>query len=153
MVFLVPGCYSKRQESQCPVTATERQRTSDVCASTDNEQPSSNQSDKSTFLQGQPWRRGGILCATSRLVCASDRFCLPIAPLARWLTRAEPAVSIKKILNLNEHAEPSETDDTPSNGLSAPAAPISKDGTPIWKLLVFDVSNTAGLGETLAELD
>lgn len=50
------------------------------------------------------------------------------------------AVSIKKILNLNEPLDSSENDDTHSNGFQAPAAPISKDGTPIWKLLVFDVS-------------
>ncbi|KAK3296848.1 Sec1-like protein [Chaetomium fimeti] len=52
--------------------------------------------------------------------------------------RDKQIVSIKKILNLNDSVEPSENDDTPSNGLSAPSAPISKDGTPVWKLLVFD---------------
>ncbi len=53
-------------------------------------------------------------------------------------------VSIKKILNLNETVEPSESNDPHSNAVSAPSAPISKDGNPIWKLLVFDVSSTRG---------
>ncbi|KAL2196185.1 Sec1-like protein [Corynascus similis CBS 632.67] len=52
--------------------------------------------------------------------------------------RDKQIVSIKKLLNLNEPYEPNENDDTTSNGLAVPAAPISKDGTPIWKLLVFD---------------
>jgi hypothetical protein len=68
---------------------------------------------------------------------------LVIAPFALPLTRPVSAVSIKKILNLNDPVEPSENDDIASNGLSAPSAPISKDGTPVWKLLVFDVSNPA----------
>jgi hypothetical protein len=71
---------------------------------------------------------------------------LVIAPFALPLTRPVSAVSIKKILNLNDPVEPSENDDIASNGLSAPSAPISKDGTPVWKLLVFDVSNPARTG-------
>jgi hypothetical protein len=55
------------------------------------------------------------------------------------------SVSIKKILNLNEPLEAGENNEASSNGLSVTSAPISKDGTPIWKLLVFDVSNTPGL--------
>jgi hypothetical protein len=58
-------------------------------------------------------------------------------------------VSIKKILNLNEPLEAGENDDLSSNGLSVTSAPISKDGTPIWKLLVFDVSNISGLAGAL----
>jgi hypothetical protein len=49
---------------------------------------------------------------------------------------------------LNESVEPSENDDPHANGLSAPAAPISKDGTPIWKLLIFDVSSSGGLANS-----
>ncbi|KAL2157736.1 hypothetical protein VTH06DRAFT_5219 [Thermothelomyces fergusii] len=52
--------------------------------------------------------------------------------------RDKQIASIKKILNLNEPLETNENDDTPSGGLPAAAAPISKDGIPIWKLLVFD---------------
>ncbi|KAJ4302301.1 Vesicle trafficking between the ER and Golgi [Collariella sp. IMI 366227] len=52
--------------------------------------------------------------------------------------RDKQILSIKKILNLNEPLDSSENDDSHSNGFQAPAAPISKDGTPIWKLLVFD---------------
>ncbi|KAK4121428.1 Sec1-like protein [Parathielavia appendiculata] len=52
--------------------------------------------------------------------------------------REKQILSIKKMLNLNEPLESDENDDTHSNGLSVSAAPISKDGTPIWKLLVFD---------------
>ncbi|KAK4138812.1 Sec1-like protein [Trichocladium antarcticum] len=52
--------------------------------------------------------------------------------------RDKQIVSIKKILNLNESVEASENDDPHSSGLAPPAAPILKDGTPIWKLLIFD---------------
>ena len=71
------------QQGQCSATVTEGQRTSHACASTDNEQPSSNHADKSRILQGQPWRRGGLLCATSRLVCASDRLTCPLTKTGR----------------------------------------------------------------------
>jgi hypothetical protein len=70
------------------------------------------------------------------------------ASFARRTNTGRIAVSIKKILNLNEAVEPSENDDPHANGLSAPAAPISKDGTPIWKLLVFDVSSSGGLADS-----
>jgi hypothetical protein len=56
------------------------------------------------------------------------------------LTRTTP-VAIKKLLNLNEPLETTETDDPHSTGFSLPA-PITKDGIPIWKLLIFDVSTT-----------
>ncbi|KAK5662733.1 hypothetical protein OQA88_6140 [Cercophora sp. LCS_1] len=52
--------------------------------------------------------------------------------------RDKQIVSIKKILNLNEPVETSETDDTTTSGFLAPVAPILKDGRPIWKVLVFD---------------
>ena len=51
--------------------------------------------------------------------------------------------AIKKILNLNEVVETSETDDASSSGFLAPTAPILKDGLPIWKVLVFDVRTPA----------
>lgn len=74
---------------------------------------------------------------------------MPTALFALPLTRPVSAVSIKKILNLNDPVEPNENDDIVSNGLSATSAPISKDGTPVWKLLVFDVSNPARAGGAL----
>ncbi|KAG6000286.1 hypothetical protein E4U43_001641 [Claviceps pusilla] len=47
--------------------------------------------------------------------------------------------SLKKILNLNQAPESSESDDAHANGLLAPVAPIlDADGNPIWKVLVFD---------------
>ncbi|KAK4453744.1 Sec1-like protein [Podospora aff. communis PSN243] len=52
--------------------------------------------------------------------------------------RDKQIVSIKKILNLNESLEPSENDDPHGSGFLAPAAPILRDGRPIWKVLVFD---------------
>jgi hypothetical protein len=67
-----------------------------------------------------------------------------LLPVGLFL-RADPeTVSIKKILNLNEAVEPTEVEDANANGsFLAPAAPILKDGRPIWKVLVFDVSTTA----------
>ncbi|KAK4646657.1 Vesicle trafficking between the ER and Golgi [Podospora bellae-mahoneyi] len=50
--------------------------------------------------------------------------------------RDKQILSIRKILNLNEALELSEGDEVNANGL--PVAPILKDGTPIWKVLVFD---------------
>ena len=53
-------------------------------------------------------------------------------------------MSIKKILNLNDAVESTEADDAHASGsFLAPAAPILKDGRPIWKVLVFDVSISA----------
>ena len=47
--------------------------------------------------------------------------------------------SLKKILNLNDTVESSETEEALANGLLAPVAPIlDADGNPIWKVLVFD---------------
>lgn len=47
--------------------------------------------------------------------------------------------SLKKILNLNETVESSESEEALANGLLAPVAPIlDADGNPIWKVLVFD---------------
>ena len=47
--------------------------------------------------------------------------------------------SLKKILNLNETVETSESQEAHANGLLAPVAPIlDADGNPIWKVLVFD---------------
>ena len=47
--------------------------------------------------------------------------------------------SIKKILNLNETVDPSETDEPHANGTVASTAPIlTAEGEPIWKVLVFD---------------
>ncbi|KAH8171439.1 sec1 family protein [Sarocladium implicatum] len=49
------------------------------------------------------------------------------------------SASLKKILNLNETVETSETEEAHANGLHAPVAPIlDADGNPIWKVLVFD---------------
>ncbi|KAF4947871.1 hypothetical protein FGADI_10031 [Fusarium gaditjirri] len=53
--------------------------------------------------------------------------------------RDRQIASLKKILNLNESVESSETDEAHANGLLAPVAPIlDADGNPIWKVLVFD---------------
>ncbi|KAL2152587.1 hypothetical protein VTH82DRAFT_5771 [Thermothelomyces myriococcoides] len=52
--------------------------------------------------------------------------------------RDKQIASIKKILNLNEPLEANENEDTSASSLPVPTAPISKDGTPVWKLLVFD---------------
>ncbi|KAF7549543.1 hypothetical protein G7046_g8315 [Stylonectria norvegica] len=53
--------------------------------------------------------------------------------------RDRQIASLKKILNLNETVESSETDEAHANGLLAPVAPIlDADGNPIWKVLVFD---------------
>lgn len=53
--------------------------------------------------------------------------------------RDRQIASLKKILNLNEVPETSESDDANANGLLAPVAPIlDADGNPIWKVLVFD---------------
>ncbi|KAG5983946.1 hypothetical protein E4U55_006653 [Claviceps digitariae] len=53
--------------------------------------------------------------------------------------RDRQIASLKKILNLNEIPESSESDDAHANGLLAPVAPISDaNGNPIWKVLVFD---------------
>ncbi|KAG5950975.1 hypothetical protein E4U53_004064 [Claviceps sorghi] len=53
--------------------------------------------------------------------------------------RDRQIASLKKILNLNEVPESSESDDAHANGLLAPVAPIlDADGNPIWKVLVFD---------------
>lgn len=50
-----------------------------------------------------------------------------------------PTASLKKILNLNETIESSETEEAHANGLLAPVAPIlDAEGNPIWKVLVFD---------------
>lgn len=47
--------------------------------------------------------------------------------------------SLKKILNLNETVETSESEEALANGLLAPVAPIlDSEGNPIWKVLVFD---------------
>lgn len=47
--------------------------------------------------------------------------------------------SLKKILNLNETIQTSESEEAHANGLLAPVAPIlDADGNPIWKVLVFD---------------
>ncbi|KAL2118459.1 hypothetical protein VTJ04DRAFT_8119 [Mycothermus thermophilus] len=51
--------------------------------------------------------------------------------------RDKQVFAIKKLLNLNEPLETTETDDPHSTGFSLPA-PITKDGIPIWKLLIFD---------------
>lgn len=100
---------------------------------------------ESQQVRGQPWRRGATRCGTSRFVCSS-----PLLECYQWslvphqmLTVVQ--VSIKKILNLNETLEPSENDVHHANGVLAPSAPILKDGTPIWKLLVFDVSSDIGI--------
>ncbi|KAK0636302.1 Sec1-like protein [Bombardia bombarda] len=75
--------------------------------------------------------------------------------------RDKQILSIKKIFNLNEAVEPSENDDAHANGMLAQAAPITKDGLPIWKVLIFDdfgrdviapilsVSDLRSLGVTL----
>jgi hypothetical protein len=53
-------------------------------------------------------------------------------------TDSVPA-SLKKILNLNETPDTSESEHANANGLLAPVAPIlDADGNPIWKVLVFD---------------
>ncbi|KAK3359104.1 Sec1-like protein [Lasiosphaeria hispida] len=52
--------------------------------------------------------------------------------------RDKQIISIKKILNLNEAVEPSESDDPHADSFLAPSAPILKNGLPIWKVLVFD---------------
>ncbi|KAL6702292.1 Sec1-like protein [Trichoderma pleuroticola] len=53
--------------------------------------------------------------------------------------RDRQIASLKKILNLNETIESSETDEAHANGLLAPVAPIlDAEGNPIWKVLVFD---------------
>ncbi|KAL2204110.1 snare docking complex subunit [Sarocladium strictum] len=53
--------------------------------------------------------------------------------------RDRQIASLKKILNLNETVESSETEEAHANGLHAPVAPIlDADGNPIWKVLVFD---------------
>lgn len=68
---------------------------------------------------------------------------LSCSPVVCFLPADPETVSIKKILNLNETVEPTEADDANANGsFLAPAAPILKDGRPIWKVLVFDVSTT-----------
>lgn len=86
----------------------------------------------------QPWRREGLRCGISRLVWLS------CSPVVYFLPADPETVSIKKILNLNEAVEPTEADDANANGsFLAPAAPILKDGRPIWKVLVFDVSTAA----------
>lgn len=54
-------------------------------------------------------------------------------------TSSNFSASLKKILNLNEIVETSETEEAHANGLHAPVAPIlDADGNPIWKVLVFD---------------
>ncbi|UKZ75043.1 hypothetical protein TrVFT333_002715 [Trichoderma virens FT-333] len=53
--------------------------------------------------------------------------------------RDRQIASLKKILNLNETIESSETEEAHANGLLAPVAPIlDAEGNPIWKVLVFD---------------
>lgn len=50
-----------------------------------------------------------------------------------------PIASIKKILNLNDSLEPSENEDSHTNGVLASSTPIlTAEGEPIWKVLVFD---------------
>ncbi|KAL7933250.1 Sec1-like protein [Trichoderma chlorosporum] len=53
--------------------------------------------------------------------------------------RDRQIASLKKILNLNETIESTETEEAHANGLLAPVAPIlDAEGNPIWKVLVFD---------------
>ncbi|KAM4057500.1 sec1 family protein [Hirsutella rhossiliensis] len=53
--------------------------------------------------------------------------------------RDRQIASLKRILNLNETVESTESDEVQANGLLAPVAPIlDADGNPIWKVLVFD---------------
>ncbi|CEJ80705.1 Putative SNARE docking complex subunit [[Torrubiella] hemipterigena] len=53
--------------------------------------------------------------------------------------RDRQIASLKKILNLNETVETSESEEALANGLLAPVAPIlDSEGNPIWKVLVFD---------------
>ncbi|GAO14377.1 uncharacterized protein UV8b_07553 [Ustilaginoidea virens] len=53
--------------------------------------------------------------------------------------RDRQIASLKKILNLNEGVDTSESNETHANGLLSPVAPIlDADGNPIWKVLVFD---------------
>lgn len=86
-----------------------------------------------TTAHWETWHRGA-LCVTSKLVCAVAFF-----QELQSVIDQKCKVSIKKILNLNDPVESSETDDSHSSSFLAPTAPILKDGRPIWKVLIFDV--------------
>ena len=135
-----------RAEQPSSATALpEEIRTDDACAA--NPSTSSDQGHfYSVRLQYSQANHGGAgeLAARQADSYASPNCNPATVSVARQTNTHRPSVSIKKILNLNETVEPSESNDAHSNATSAPSAPISKDGNPIWKLLVFDVSSTRG---------